>query len=125
MTRMTGPDCAVMCTLINTHTHMHTQAHAHTQRRRSGRERSGNGNGAGTETGTTWLETRGRTQDVNDDRSGDGNESSGGDGKRNEGGDGNGTGTGYRRRSTKNCTNVVRRVGNEGDLGKRKKKRRK
>ena len=24
MTRMTGPDCAVMCNLINTHTHMHT-----------------------------------------------------------------------------------------------------
>ena len=24
MTRMTGPDCAVMCSLINTHTHTHT-----------------------------------------------------------------------------------------------------
>ena len=24
MTRMTGPDCVVMCNLINTHTHMHT-----------------------------------------------------------------------------------------------------
>ena len=24
MTRMTGPDCAVMCNLINTHTHTHT-----------------------------------------------------------------------------------------------------
>ena len=23
MTRMTGPDCAVMCNLINTHTHIH------------------------------------------------------------------------------------------------------
>ena len=23
MTRMTGPDCAVMCILINTHTHKH------------------------------------------------------------------------------------------------------
>ena len=23
MTRMTGPDCAVMCNLINTHTHKH------------------------------------------------------------------------------------------------------
>ena len=23
MTRMTGPDCAVMCNLINTHTHTH------------------------------------------------------------------------------------------------------
>ena len=27
MTRMTGPDCAVMCSLINTHTH--TQTHTH------------------------------------------------------------------------------------------------
>ena len=25
MTRMTGPDCAVMCNLINTHTNTHTQ----------------------------------------------------------------------------------------------------
>ena len=25
MTRMTGPDCAVMCNLINTHTQTHTQ----------------------------------------------------------------------------------------------------
>ena len=24
MTGMTGPDCAVMCNLINTHTHTHT-----------------------------------------------------------------------------------------------------
>ena len=33
MTRMTGPDCAVMCNLINTrahtpHTHAHTHAHS-------------------------------------------------------------------------------------------------
>ena len=26
MTRMTRPDCAVMCNLINTHTHTHTQS---------------------------------------------------------------------------------------------------
>ena len=26
MTRMTGPDCVVMCNLINTHTHIHTQS---------------------------------------------------------------------------------------------------
>ena len=25
--RMTGPDCAVMCNLINTHTHTHTHTH--------------------------------------------------------------------------------------------------
>ena len=29
MTRMTGPDCAVMCNLINTHTHTHTRTHIH------------------------------------------------------------------------------------------------
>ena len=27
MTRMTGPDCAVMCNLINTYTHTHTHTH--------------------------------------------------------------------------------------------------
>ena len=27
MTKMTGPDCAVMCNLINTHTHTHTHTH--------------------------------------------------------------------------------------------------
>ena len=45
MTRMIGPDCAVMCNLINTHTHRaglrgyvqfnkytHTHTHTHTQR---------------------------------------------------------------------------------------------
>ena len=40
MTRMTGPDCVVMCNLINTHTHnkihththnkIHTHTHTHT-----------------------------------------------------------------------------------------------
>ena len=34
MTRMTGPDCVVMCNLINTHTHTHT--HTHTQDDRAG-----------------------------------------------------------------------------------------
>ena len=28
MTRMTGPDCAVMCNLLNTHT-QHTHTHTH------------------------------------------------------------------------------------------------
>ena len=31
MTRMTRPDCAVMCNLINTHTHTYTHTHTHTQ----------------------------------------------------------------------------------------------
>ena len=30
MTRMTGPDCVVMCNLINTHTHTHTHTHSST-----------------------------------------------------------------------------------------------
>ena len=30
MTRMTGPDCVVMCNLINTHTHTHTHTHYYT-----------------------------------------------------------------------------------------------
>ena len=29
MTRMTRPDCAVMCNLINTHTHAHTHTYTH------------------------------------------------------------------------------------------------
>ena len=36
MTRMTGPDCVVMCNLINTHTHTHTHTHRHTQKRKVG-----------------------------------------------------------------------------------------
>ena len=31
MTRMTGPDCVVVCNLINTPTHTHTHTHTHTQ----------------------------------------------------------------------------------------------
>ena len=27
MTRMTGPDCAVICNIINTHTHTHIHIH--------------------------------------------------------------------------------------------------
>ena len=30
MTRMTGPDCVVMCNFINTHTHTHTHTHGMT-----------------------------------------------------------------------------------------------
>ena len=36
MTRMTEPDCAVMCNLINTH---HTHTHTHTQRKKCRKER--------------------------------------------------------------------------------------
>ena len=31
MTRMTGPDCAVMCNLINTHTHTQCEPHRMTR----------------------------------------------------------------------------------------------
>ena len=31
MTRMTGPDCVVMCNLINTHTHTHTAVQQYIQ----------------------------------------------------------------------------------------------
>ena len=34
MTRMTGPDCVVMCNLINTHTHTHTHTRTHWERSR-------------------------------------------------------------------------------------------
>ena len=50
MTRMTGPDCVVMCNLINTHTHIHSHTH------------TGTGTEARTvaemETGTTITGTR-------------------------------------------------------------------
>ena len=36
MTRMTGPDCVVMCNLINTHTHTHTQCEWHRMTRMTG-----------------------------------------------------------------------------------------
>ena len=36
MTRMTRPDCAVMCNLINTHTHAHTQCEWHRTTRMTG-----------------------------------------------------------------------------------------
>ena len=54
MTRMTGPDCAVMCNLINTHTHTHTHTHTSgrgTKKRKkpqnSCRRRAGNGGDMG------------------------------------------------------------------------------
>ena len=113
MTRMTGPDCAVMCNLINTHTHTHhtlgvgggnddghgvgggngdgdgtgTGVEANEGAQKGNEDGSGDGVGTGTGTG---METRGRTQDGNGDGSGDGNESSGGDGNGDENGNGNG-----------------------------------
>ena len=59
MTRMTGPDCVVMCNLINTHTHTHANENRigeggrGTKKRKkpqnSCRHRAGNGE--------TWVES--------------------------------------------------------------------
>ena len=57
--RMTGPNCAIMCNLINTHTHIHTQRMTRMTRQECAvmynlthtytHTRSGNGNGGGGE----------------------------------------------------------------------------
>ena len=44
MTRTTGPDCEVMCNLINTHTHTHTKRK---KPQNSCRRRAGNGGDMG------------------------------------------------------------------------------
>ena len=52
MTRMTGPDCTVMCNLINTHTHTH--------RAEGGQKSARNlkiAVDAVRETGETWVES--------------------------------------------------------------------
>ena len=36
--RMKGPDCAVMCNIINTHTHTHTQAESRRNGERTNQE---------------------------------------------------------------------------------------
>ena len=36
MTRLAGPDCAVMCNLINTHTHTHTHTRKKCRKERVG-----------------------------------------------------------------------------------------
>ena len=43
MARMTGPDCAVMCNLINTRAHTHTHTHTHMKPLNSCRRQGGNG----------------------------------------------------------------------------------
>ena len=66
MTRMTGPDCVVMCNLINTHTHTHIAGSTITEsriglgradgRRKSARNRKIDVD-AVWETGETWVES--------------------------------------------------------------------
>ena len=43
MTRMTGPDCADMCNLINTRTHTHTHTNTHAHKPHHARDRIGEG----------------------------------------------------------------------------------
>ena len=88
MTRMTGPDCVVMCNLINTHTHTHT--HSHTQTRVC--TRASYRGGDGSEGWEGAYEDRGKIAVGGE--SGDGN----GVGGENQGvnGDGDRTGTGTR-----------------------------
>ena len=86
---------------------------------------NGDGSGGGAETGTgTGVETRERTLDGNGDGSGDGNESSSGDrngdGSENEIGERGGEAK-KRKRPHKSCR---LNVGNAGDLGGKRKKRR-
>ena len=76
------------------------------------------------------METRGQTQDGNGDGSGDGNESSNGDGNRDKDGNGNGNkdriGESGRevKKQKKPHKSCRRHVGNGGDLGGKRKKRR-
>ena len=82
----------------------------------------GSGNGAGKGTGT-GVETCGRTQDGKGDRSEDGNESSSGDGNGNEDIIGEGGGEAKKRKKPQNSCR--RHVGNGGDLGGKRKNRKK
>ena len=47
MTRMTRPDCAVMCNLINTHTHTHTHEARRVRASKLAHERGGTTKAAG------------------------------------------------------------------------------
>ena len=81
------------------------------------------------------METRGRTQDRNGDVSGGGNVSSSGDGDGDEDGNGNGNGNrngdriregrGEAKKRKKSHKSCRRHVGNGGDLGGKRIKRRK
>ena len=57
MTRMTGPDCVVMCNLVNTYIHtyieLHTYTHTHTHIHRNRKIAVD----AARETGETWAES--------------------------------------------------------------------
>ena len=68
MTRMTGPDCVVMCNLINTHTHTHTHTKRAMVRFRGAREKGAMAfvdclgfSQEDTMEGPLWRETLGRS----------------------------------------------------------------
>ena len=64
MTRMTGPDCAVMCNLINTHTHTHGDG--------NGDDDNGNGNENRIGEGGREAKKRKKTQNSGKRRAGNG-----------------------------------------------------
>ena len=130
MTRMAGPDCAVMCNLKNTYTH--TQTHTHylinTHTHRVGVNegaQDGNGDGSGDRAGMgTEVETHRRTPDGNGDgpkvSSEDGN---GDEGNGNEGRVGDGENEAKKRKKPLNSCR--RQGGNGGDFGGTRKRCRK
>ena len=76
MTRMTGPDCAVMCNLINTHTHTHTHTQTYTLSH------------------THWQYNKYTYSLTHTHSSGNGNRNGNGDGNGDGDGDGSGNGSG-------------------------------
>ena len=117
MTRMTRLDCAVMCNLINIHTYIHTYIHEGAQ--------DGNGDGSGDRAGMwTEVETHRRTPDGNGDgpkvSSEDGN---GDEGNGNEGRVGDGEKEAKKRKKPLNSCR--RQGGNGGDFGGTRKRCRK
>ena len=143
MTRMTRPDCVVMCNLTNTHAHTHTHTHVNghgdgdgagagtgtgveVNEGAQGGNGNGSGDGAGTGTGT-GVETRRRTPDGNGDGNGDGREDSSGDGNGDEdNGNGNEDRIGENGREAKKHkkppNRCRRQVGSGGDLGGKRNK---
>ena len=119
MTRMTRPDCAIMCNLINTHTHTHRMTRM---------------TGPDCVVMCNLINTHTHTRDRDGDEGGDGNESSSGDRNRNEDGDGDGDGDGVEggigagggggKKLKKPRTSYRRDVGNGVNLGGKRKKRR-
>ena len=131
MTRMTGPDCAVMCNLRNKHTYTHTQTGVEANKGAQDGNGDGSGDGSGDGAGTgvgTGVGIRRRTPDGNGDGNGDVSEDCSGDGDGDEDngnenriGEG-GRGTKKRKKPQNSCR---RRAGNGGDMGGKRKKCRK